>query len=301
MGTDYEFYLVDAFTRIPFTGNPAGVVPEAEGLTPSEMQAIAREVGASETAFVFPPEGPDHHLRVRFFTPKLEVPICGHATIATHHVLAERGRRGFARTALRVMQKSPAGIHAVDVTRVEGVPRILMTQPVPEFSDPSSRLPRGPMLDALGLDASDLHETLPVAAAYAGEYTVFVPLRSRATLDSLNPNLQRLSQAFASYFLFTVGTPGDPVLTHCRMFAPAYGVNEDPVTGMASGPLGAYLVIQGAAPPGERVFRFLSQQGAALGRPGTVEVLIGHEGDRILSVQVGGQAVTVLSGKLRRA
>jgi PhzF family phenazine biosynthesis protein len=299
MARTYALYLVDAFTRVPFTGNPAGVVPDAEGLTPSEMQAIAREVGASETAFIFPADGSDHHLRVRFFTPKLEVPICGHATIAAHHIIAETGRKPSARKAVRLLQKTQAGIHAVEVTLVQGSPRVLMTQPVPEFSSLPVRIPRDAMLEALGIDSGDLDDRFPIATAFSGEYTVFVPLKSRAVLDSLKPDMTQLSQAFASYLLFTLDTGDASVLTHCRMFAPAYGVNEDPVTGMANGPLGAYLALHGAAPSDERSFRFLSRQGVALGRPGTVEVLVEHEGGKILSVQIGGQAVTIFSAKLK--
>jgi PhzF family phenazine biosynthesis protein len=299
MPRTYELYLVDAFTRNPFTGNPAGVVPDAEGLTPSEMQAIAREVGASETAFVFPADGTDHHLRVRFFTPKLEVPICGHATIATHHVFAETRRKPTARKPVRLLQKTQSGIHAVEVTLFNGAPRVLMTQSVPEFSSLPAKIPCDTMLEALGIGSGDLDERYPIATAFSGEYTIFVPLKSRAALDSLKPDMTQLSQAFASYLLFTLDTGDATVLTHCRMFAPAYGVNEDPVTGMANGPLGAYLALHGAAPSGERSFRFLSRQGVALGRPGTVEVLIDHEGGKILSVQIGGQAVTIFSAKLR--
>ncbi|MHC2569813.1 PhzF family phenazine biosynthesis isomerase [Rhizobium leguminosarum] len=87
----FRIYQVDAFTTQPFKGNPAGVVPDATGLGPADMQAIARELNLSETAFVFPSEGHDHDLRVRFFTPRAEVPICGHATIATHSVRAQEG------------------------------------------------------------------------------------------------------------------------------------------------------------------------------------------------------------------
>lgn len=84
----YTVYQVDAFTRERFKGNPAGVVTKAEGLTDAQMQAIARELNNSETAFIFPPDGPDHEVRIRYFTPTMEVPTCGHATISAHYVRA---------------------------------------------------------------------------------------------------------------------------------------------------------------------------------------------------------------------
>ncbi|MFC9120465.1 PhzF family phenazine biosynthesis isomerase [Streptomyces sp. NPDC057067] len=81
-------YQIDAFSPAPFQGNPAGVVLSAEGLTEAQMQAVARELNNSETAFVLPPEGADHDVRVRFFTPTTEVPTCGHATVAAHYARA---------------------------------------------------------------------------------------------------------------------------------------------------------------------------------------------------------------------
>ena len=87
----YRVYQVDSFTTEKFRGNPAGVVPDADGLSEPEMQVIARELGNPETAFVLSPDGTDHDVRVRFFTPTTEVPSCGHATIAAHYVRAVEG------------------------------------------------------------------------------------------------------------------------------------------------------------------------------------------------------------------
>jgi len=294
----YDLCLVDAFTTRPLTGNPAGVILDARGLSPSEMQVIAREVNVSETAFLFPSEGPDEDLRVRFFTPKVEVPLCGHATIAAHHVLAESGRWGRGKSPLSLRQRTAAGIYPVDVTWEEGAPRISMTLPHTEFGPLPPNTPLDRLLELLGLDRSELAEGLPVVTAHAGEFTVFVPLRSRAVLDSLEPHLGQLASSYASYFLFTLDAGEKGYLTASRMFAPGFGVNEDPVTGLAHGPLGAYLLTYGAVHAEGEEFHFLSRQGSALGRPGTVEVSVERREGAVRRIRVAGRAVTVLKGRL---
>ncbi len=108
----YRLYQVDAFTTEKFAGNPAGVVPDASGLSDGEMEAIAREMNNSETAFILPPESSDHEVRVRFFTPTTEVPSCGHATIAAHYVRAVE----HSLDSCTVIHKIGAGILPVGVT-----------------------------------------------------------------------------------------------------------------------------------------------------------------------------------------
>ena len=128
----YRIYQVDAFTRSRFHGNPAGVVPDADGLTDEQMQRIARELNNSETAFIFSPQSAEHDAVVRFFTPTTEVPLCGHATIAAHYVRAIEG------TAVsgRVLQKTKAGILPVDIVKEDDDFSIIMTQGNPEIGEP---------------------------------------------------------------------------------------------------------------------------------------------------------------------
>jgi len=127
----YRIYQIDAFTRERFKGNPAGVVPNADGLTEAQMQTIARELNNSETAFIFSPNAPDHDVRIRFFTPTTEVPSCGHATISAHYVRAlENNLPGCT-----VIQKIGIGILPVEVIREGGDYRIIMTQGRIEFSE----------------------------------------------------------------------------------------------------------------------------------------------------------------------
>lgn len=128
----YKIYQVDSFTRDKFHGNPAGVVPNADGLTEEQMQRIARELNNSETAFIFSPTSQEYDVEVRFFTPTIEVPLCGHATIAAHYVRAIEGNA----VSGRVIQKTKAGMLPVDIIAEDGDFSIVMTQGTPKVSEP---------------------------------------------------------------------------------------------------------------------------------------------------------------------
>lgn len=288
----YRLYQVDAFTTEKFKGNPAGVVPDADGLTAAEMQTIARELNNSETAYILAPDAPDHEVRVRFFTPTTEVPTCGHATIAAHYIRAVES----SLPSCTVVQKTGAGILPVDVVRDESDYRIVMTQGTIELGEPFDAERIEEIVDALGIPTNALDERCPVQIVSTGHSKVLVGIRSKETLDSLTPDmvqLERISGRIAcnGYFVFTFDSPSPGVLAHGRMFAPAIGIPEDPVTGNANGPLGAYLAVHGLPVPVDGSFSFRAAQGAALGRPGTVEVTVELEGPSPRLVRVAGRAV----------
>jgi PhzF family phenazine biosynthesis protein len=295
----YRLYQVDAFTSERFRGNPAGVVPDASGLTAAEMQAIARELNNSETAFVLAPDAPDHDVRVRFFTPTTEVPSCGHATIAAHYVRAlERNL-----PSCTVVQKIGAGILPVEVVRDEAGYRIVMTQGAIELGEPLGAAEVGAVVAALGLKEDALDERCPVQIVSTGHSKLLVGIRSRETLNSLKPNLARLVEMSGridcnGYFVFTLDSDTSDVLAHGRMFAPAIGIPEDPVTGNANGPLGAYLVAHRLAAPVQGRLVFRARQGEALGRPGVVEVIVEAQGSRPTVVRVAGRAVIAFRADL---
>lgn len=127
----YNLYQIDSFSKEKFTGNPAGVITNADGLTDEEMQKIARELNNSETAFIFSSNNPDFDVHIRFFTPTSEVPICGHATIAAHYARAIENKLGSS----RVYQKTGAGILPVDIVNENNDYRVIMTQGKIEFGD----------------------------------------------------------------------------------------------------------------------------------------------------------------------
>jgi len=296
----YRVFQVDAFTREPFAGNPAGVVLEADGLSERQMQLIARELNNSETAFIHrAPPGEDCDVHVRFFTPTREVPICGHATIATHYVLAKTTNS----SSRRMLQKTGAGILPVDVVRTGSDYEIVMTQGAIELGTRIEGTPRDLLLSALRLRESDLDVRCPIQIASTGHSKVMIGIRSRSTLDGLAPDLSILSDLSNSigcngYFVFTFDSDDPAILVHGRMFAPAIGIAEDPVTGNANGPLGAYLVHHRIVPHDNRLLRFVAHQGEAMGRPGAIEVRVAIRDHVPVQVQIVGNAVIALEGSL---
>jgi PhzF family phenazine biosynthesis protein len=290
----YRLYQVDAFTTEKFRGNPAGIVPNADGLTGGQMQAIARELNNSETAFILSPAGQDHDIWIRFFTPTTEVPSCGHATIAAHYVRAVENNL----PSSTVIQKIGIGILPVDVIQENDDYKIIMTQGRPEFSDPFSPDIGGKTIKALGLSESDIDPRCPIQIVSTGHSKVIVGIKSRNTLNKLSPKLDALCNLSSEincngYFVFTFDSDDSEILTYGRMFAPAIGIPEDPVTGNANGPLGAYIAKHKLVDYKGSTFSFTGMQGDAIGRTGTVDVAVEHEAGEPARVRVGGRAVIV--------
>jgi PhzF family phenazine biosynthesis protein len=287
-----RLFQVDAFTRTPFTGNAAGVVLGGEGLSSETMQAIARELNNSETAFLLDPRSDDHEVFVRYFTPTLEVPICGHATLAAHYVRS----RLLGLPTSRVVQRSAAGLFPIDVIAGDDY-RIVMTQLRPTFGPRLSPQWRLQLATALGVELAQLDEELPARTVSTGSPKLLVPMTSSEALDSIVPNLRSIEtltrQAGANgVFAFTLRPSTDGVLAEARMFAPALGIAEDPVTGNGNGPLGAYLATEGVL-AGDGVHTFASLQGKAMGRPGIARVEVTVSGGNVERVRVGDEAVIV--------
>lgn len=295
----YRVYQIDAFTKNRLEGNPAGVVANADGLTEAQMQAIARELNNSETAFILSPTGPDHDVWIRFFTPTMEVPTCGHATISAHFVRAMENRLPSG----RVRQKIGIGILPVDIIKEEAGYRIVMTQGRVEISAPIVGQNRTDIIKALGLSESDLDDRCPIQIVSTGSSKVITGINSREKLHSLGPDLselERISGVVGSkgYFVFTLDSDERDVLSHGRMFAPAMGIPEDPVTGNGNGPLGAYLVHnQLLEAPGGSV-TFNGKQGEAVGRPGIVNVRVEVKDGRPFKVKVAGQATVAFKTEI---
>ncbi len=287
-------YQVDAFTTEKFKGNPAGVVLNADGLTDQEMLYIAREMNNSETAFVFKPEGPDHEVKIRYFTPKAEVPICGHATIAAHYVRAVE----YELNSSTILQKIGIGILPVEIIKGNNDYSIVMTQgSIVYLPSPSSK-ERVSILHALGLIEEDLDQRCPIQILSTGNPKVMIGIKSRDKLNTLSPDmlaLVQISQVIncTGYFVFTLDSKQKDVLTHGRMFAPAIGINEDPVTGNANGPLGAYLIKNGLVKHYGSNFSFKAEQGYAIGRSGLVNVTVNLENGEPREIKIGGKAVIV--------
>ena len=281
--------LVDAFTDDSFAGNAAGVVPDADGLTDEQMQAIADELAVSETAFFR--ESDDADRRVRYFTPTTEVDLCGHATIASHAHLHEDGAIDPGTHSL----ETNVGVLDIEVGE-DGT--VWMTQDDPDIREVDLDYDR--VADALGVDPAalkDIGADLPPAVASTGLPFLVVPVNFLEHVGGMDPDLgaiEAISEAVdaTGIYAFTFDAVDVDSTLHGRMFAPAAGVPEDPVTGTASGATGAYLRKYEAFDgefPDEMVF----EQGHFVDRPGRVRVRIGEE------VRVGGRAATALDGELR--
>ncbi|MEF8779127.1 MAG: PhzF family phenazine biosynthesis protein [Haloferacaceae archaeon] len=281
-------HLVDAFTDEPLSGNVAGVVPDAEGLSDDQLRAIAAELGASETAFLFPSEAADR--RIRYVTPTREVDLCGHATIASHGLLLATGELDPGTHSL----ETNVGVLEIEA-RNDGT--VWMEQDEPSVRRVDAEY--GRLADALGIDRAalaDVGDELPVAVASTGLAFLIVPVAFLESLGDASPDpaaIEELSAAFdvTGTYAFTFDTLASDSTLHARMFAPAAGVPEDPVTGTASGACGAYLRHVGAF-DGDVPAEMRFEQGHFLDRGGIVRVRTGD------GVRVGGRAVQSLEGTI---
>ena len=297
--TRLPLFQVDAFTRTKFSGNPAGVVLEADGLDEGRMQQIARELNNSETAFVLSPKGPDHDVWVRFFTPTTEVPSCGHATVAAHYARAVHLGLG----AHELVQLTGAGLMPIRILPDGADRRIRITQGRAGLEPPLPQAMARRIRHALGLPEGDADPDLPVQIASTGHAKVMVPVLRRNALAALEPDLAALvtlsrELGCNGYLAFTLDQPDPGALTQARMFAPAIGIAEDPVTGNGNGPLGAYLVHHGRARHDGRRFEFRGAQGDRSGRSGHIDVLVEIEAGRPGRVSLTGDAVIVFQTEL---
>lgn len=299
----YRYLHLDVFTDRPFEGNQLAVFADARGLDTATMQALAREMNFSESTFILPAEQPDTDIRMRIFTPGGELPMAGHPTIGSTFALAGEGVIAAGR------DHYVFGL-GVGPTRVElswtdaALSFAWMDQPLPDVRPPASTT--NDIARAAGLDASAIERTgLPIEEISCGVPYLLVPVATRAAVDAAEPDiarLRRLTSAFESdhmgVFVFSLDTPAPEVTTYSRMFAPGLGVNEDPATGSACGPLGSYLVAHHLVAP-DRAKHIVNLQGVAMGRPSRIHVAIGTSGDgTIARVQVGGRAVVVGRGEM---
>jgi len=282
--------LIDAFADEPLAGNAAGVVPDADGLDAERMGKIARELAASETAFLLPTDRDDVDRRIRYFTPEQEVDLCGHATVASLVHLHGEGILDAGEGRLR----TNAGVIDVEVTD-DGVAWMGTGDSAIEVVAPDYDR----VGEALGVDPAALRDVgsdLPTAVATVGLPFLIVPVNFLEHLGGADPDMEAVAELAADYgatgvYAFTFDALEAESTLHARMWAPGAGVPEDPVTGTASGACGAYLHAVEAfdEPPTEMCF----EQGHFVDRPGLVRVEV--DGD---DVRVGGRAITALDGSL---
>jgi PhzF family phenazine biosynthesis protein len=274
-----------AFADTPEGGNPAGVVLDAAGLDAPAMQAIAAEVGYSETAFLTPSPAGGREFGVRYFAPSIEVPFCGHATIATGVALGERRGEG------RFLLHTKSGDVAVDVFADDGGHlSATLTSVEPKLED-LDEPDLGALLSALRWPAEDLDPTLPPALAFAGAWHPVVAVRTRARLADLDYDFEALRTLMTQRSWTTIQLVWREAQTifHVRNPFPVGGVVEDPATGAGAAALGHYLCATGQIEPPARI---TVHQGVELGRPSLLIVDVDDADPRI---RVTGRAVAIKS------
>src|ERR1700675_4051166 len=241
-----RIFQVDAFTASRFTGNPATVVLDADGQSDATLLAVAREFSHAEVAFVFAANAVDHDVRLRFFNARKEAPFVGHSTVAAHAVLLTLGRR----TVGICRQHSGTGIIEVGAQveqRAAGPETVIeFRQTVAELDAPLPFKTTLRVAEALKLPATQLHEVMPARIARKGSTRLLVPVRDVGTLDLLTPHFETLIElgneiGADGFFVFAVNRDSDEVWTESRMFCPALGIPEDPVSGNAHTMLASYL------------------------------------------------------------
>lgn len=273
--------LVKSFTQDSAAGNPAGIVLEAEQLTDEQMQSIATELGFAETMFVLPSDRAN--FRLHFFAPQHEVDLCGHGTIASFHILRERGAISLGSQAQKdFTQETRAGLLAVTCHQ-DG--RVVMTQADPVFGQIEQDKARIARL--LGITTDDISDSLPSQVISTGTPKLIIPVQTLEAVRRIKPDLEgikaycRATKA-RGFYPFTTESPIADTDFFARQFNPLADENEDPVTGVAAGALGSYA-------DKYRLYdkqKFVVAQGYDLGMGGNMFV------DVTDGVKVGGYAVT---------
>lgn len=295
---EHKFYTVDVFTNSKFGGNPLAVIPNAENLDEKLFQSIANELNLSETTFVLPPVDSNNDYRVRIFTPTVEVPTAGHPTIGTSYVLLNEMNYK-PKFDNRLLLEEEVGLITVDFQKVNNIYQdITMNQPLPVFGEMSKK--HDLVANLLSIQETDIDKDKPIQSVSCGNNFLFVPVKSIESLQKIKLKLdlfEKYRNEFESInlYVFTMETFDKESDTHARMFAPLFGVIEDPATGSASGPFGCYLVKHGLS-NGENI---ICEQGYEINRPSKINVNIGYKNNEFEYVRVSGNIVTVCEGVIK--
>lgn len=277
-----EVYKLNAFTQNIEGGNTAGVVLNADELSEIQMQELARLIGFSETAFVTTSEKAD--FKVRFFTPRAEVDLCGHATIAAFSLLLQKGRL----TGIEYTQETKAGILKIRISGNE----IYMQQLMPLYFE---IIDSEEIVNCLGIDKNDLEDKLPIQVVSTGLKDIFVPLKREEILQNLNPDMNKieaLSKKAGVVGLHVFATAYNTDKTAiCRNFAPLYGIPEESATGTSNGALACYLYKYGVLTEGSKEAIF--QQGIYMNKPSEIIAKFDLNDGKLEAVWVGGEAVLI--------
>lgn len=283
----------DAFTNKPNMGNPAGIVLEADGLTEEDMQRIAEKVGFNEISFVLSSEVAD--IRMRYFTPGFEMDLCGHGTVGTIYALRERGLLE-EKTNLTIETK--AGILPIQIGANEnGETFIKMRQAAPQFKDFAGS--KEELAHSIGLEVTDLDASVPIVYGSTGNWTVIVPIKNLDACERMKPKNEAFPSVLkeipkASIHPVCLETYDEQVQMHGRHFSSPYsGTIEDPVTGTASGVMGAYYATY-LEKDFDHELELIVEQGQEINKDGRVMVYVTKDVENEkLQIDIAGTAVYV--------
>jgi trans-2,3-dihydro-3-hydroxyanthranilate isomerase len=292
----FQFTTVDVFTDRKFGGNPLAVVPDAQDSSPERMQAIAAEFNYAETTFVLPPKDPRHTALVRIFTPKVEMPFAGHPNVGRAFVLAHMGRV----TGDSLLFEEKAGLVPMEIVRDKGL--VVATHlAAPQKLSIGEEISTELVAEACGLAVDRIETTThqPVIAA-CGVTFLFAEVKSRADLAAA----QGRSDVFARHLpmdrtvgihLYVLAKEGE-IDIQTRMFAPLYGVPEDPATG------GANVALIGLLAHLDRradlTLRQTIGQGFDMGRPSILQACAEKKAGKVVMTKIGGRCVPMMNGTI---
>lgn len=310
MTKSYQFYQLDVFTEKPFTGNALAVFPDGTGISDAQMQQIAREMNLSETVFVLPSDKPDALRRLRIFTPTKELPLAGHPVVGTWNLLAQLGfiENAPANGAIEIKHELGVGVLPVEIEFADSQPKkVTMTQDkfAPGTTVTDENLLKT-VAEAFNLSPADFQPHAPVQVCGTGVNFLIVAVRSLEVLKDSRPNtavIEKLPKELTGEFsLFAWETLEENSLIHTRMYAPEFGIVEDPATGSAAGTLGGYIVHHGLFAEElagkDNVLSFTIEQGDFIERPSRIHVEVTGAKGNVQKVRVGGASVVVAKGEM---
>ncbi len=295
-----RFHTLDVFTETALAGNPLAVVLDADGLDDPRMQAIAAEFNLSETVFVFEPRNPINTARARIFTPKRELPFAGHPTVGTAALIAhQRAGDLLAAQDIRIVLEEAVGdvVCTARHRRGQALAAYFELPKLPERleSKPPSK---AEIAAGLGLEPGDIGFDAHEPSLYsAGAPYLFIPVRSLDAIGRAAPAAMAwAAKDGPAAFLYTREVAREGSAYHARMFAPAWGVTEDPATGSAAAALAG--VVQAFDRPSDGEHMLTIEQGFEMGRPSLIALGLTIEGGALAAATIGGSVVIVSAGSL---
>ncbi|HEY5133336.1 MAG TPA: PhzF family phenazine biosynthesis protein [Candidatus Krumholzibacteriaceae bacterium] len=317
---DIVMKQVDVFTTNPFSGNPAGVITEADSLSSDMMLTIAGEMNLSETTFVTLPSSDEALFRIRFFTPSEEVSLSGHAMIASCYALLEDGRIPLGDGVTKALFETKVGVKQLDIHFTRGaatrpretagavlaingteagvLEKIMLHQSVKKYRP--SDVAAQDIARILGLDAGEIRRTgLPLEIISTGFEQLMIPVARKETIHEMNPDLIKLglmnrAHGIHTNHVFAVDTYSEDCVAYMRHFAPALGMWEDPASGTAAAGLASYLLRHGVVTSGNMII----EQGKDIGNLARILVEALNPEDPLGEMRIGGLAVTSITRRI---